>query len=253
MKTKKNVLILLVTFILASCAPAKTSLPSTKPPVPSVTSTIAVPSATSSPTKIPVTPTETKPGNVDFLAHSENVFPLTENKRGFFKFIGTMDLGNPIYEMFTAPDGITRIYVSFIITDGNVEFLVPAYWVHRECSYLSTTLLPNGDPTANTDYYPSDERIKHSTEWSLEFLEPKGQPKVEVTLILDSGLNPDALTPMFGYLNPFPPLWEKTNWDEAVRKFVQTGNPNDLPKINGFPILPAVSIRNTGSVPFWDE
>jgi len=253
MKIKNIITVLLVAIILASCALATTPILSTKPSTPPVTFTIPVPSATPSPTRILVTATETKPSNADFLAHSENVFPLAENKRGFFKFIGTMDLGNPIYEKFTAPDGITRIYVSFLITSGNVEFLVPAWWFHRSIDYFSLTWTPTGNPDDDAEYIPSDKFIKNMTEQILVGQMPEGQSSVKVTLILDSGLNPDALTPMFGYINPFPLLWEKTDWDESVRKFVQTGDPNDLPKINGFPVLPVVSIRNIGSAPFWDE
>ena len=253
MKIKNIITVLLVSIVLASCAPATTPILSTKPPVLSVTPAVPVPSTTPLPTQILATPTETKPSNADFLAHSENVFPLAENKRGFFKFIGTMDLSKPIYELLTAPDNITRIYASFIIKDGDVDFLVPAYWVHRDMTYLSTTWLPNGNPDSEIDYYPRDEIIKHDVEWSVEDIVAQGQPNVEVTVILDSGMNPDALSPMFGYINLFAPLWKKTNWDEKVRKFILTGDPNDLPQINGLPVLPAVSIRVQGSAQFWDE
>ncbi|MCE9646803.1 MAG: hypothetical protein K8S20_12455 [Chloroflexi bacterium] len=253
MKTKNIVAILLGILIFSACSSTTTVVSPTKPSAPLVTITISSPSSTLSPTKIIITPTETKPSNADFLAHSENDFPLSENKRGFFKFIGTMDLSKPIYEVLTAPDNITRIYASFIIKDGDVDFLVPAYWAHRDITYLSTTWLPNGNPNSEIDYYPREEIIKHDVEWSVEDVVVQGQPNVEVTVILDSGMNPDALSPMFGYINLFAPLWKKTNWDEKVRKFILTGDPHDLPQINGLPVLPAVSIRVQGSAPFWDE
>lgn len=241
MKIKHIVTALFVIIILASCAPAATSIFPPKTSSPPATFTIPAPSPTSAPTQISATPTETQPSNAEFLATTENVFPLVENETeinetGLVEFFGIIDFSQINYNKYIAPDGKTEIWASFTLEDGGVQFLVPTFWVAPGVMYHSLSWTTN-----SIDGYPSDKYLKNSMEQILSSLEIADK-KVRVKLLLDPGLKNNTIA-RFGYADPFPQLWTNTNWDEAVRKFMETGDPNDLPKIDGFPLLPAVSIR----------
>jgi hypothetical protein len=237
MKIKIISAVYLVGFILASCAQT-TPISPTKPPAPSVTSTIPAPSLTPSPTKILATPTETKPNNADFLARTENSFPLVVNpENGFASFTGMMDFSRPDFTVQTTPDGKTTIHISYPLDEGQVSFIVPALWNGEDSFYFPLTLFAN----ASDGYAPGDQFIQKMNAKHLENLNVTGK-KAKVKITLDTG-SKGGTTTLLGYNEPFLRLWEASDWDEDVQKFIETGDWTLLPKINGKPVLPAVRIE----------
>ena len=223
MKTKTLVTVLLVTIVLISCAPATTSVPPTETAVPTVTFT--VPARTSTPTQIPPTPTETKPSNADFLAASENSFPLKEVD-GLAEYICTADFSNIIYTKYESP-GETQILSWVLCEDGGKTFLVPTHYVNHDIAYWPMALAGS---TSNdgSDIIFDEAGIKGKMNRILAALNVTGK-KAKVKLLI--GKNSGSI---LRFADLFPRLYAATNWDEATQKFMLSGNPDDLPSVPGF-------------------
>lgn len=237
---------------MASCAPAVRSVLPTQSPTVAVEllSPTSIPTSSPSPTLPPteaptqaptVIPTKEDTTANDYLAKTENSFPLQE-VQGLAEFTCTADLTNIDYRVIIASDGSTQISTIFNCEDGGYEFVVPGYLTIKDKSYtpfgLNSTQSNDG-----RDIQWFGNAMQTHIEKILDVLKAKGK-KVKVNILV--GANSGSI---LRYADPYPQIFAGTGWDESVTKFMQTGNPNDLPSVPGLSgrFLPAVRITITNS------
>ena len=234
MKTKTLITILLVAIVLMSCAPAATSVPPTETAVPTVTFTVPAPT----PTKIPATPTEAGLSIEDYLAKSENIFPMLE-VNGLAEFTCLGDFDNIIYKHYTTPDG-TTVKAWVTCEDGGVQFLIPIFLENDVMQYITLSIrviIKKNDPVKSE---ASDAAVKKRIANILKTLGLTGKTKIIVLIGRNSG---SILT----FDDPFPSIFAATGWDKTIQEFILTGDPNKLPSIDGLPGKALFGVRIKGS------
>lgn len=243
MKTKNIVAVLLITFTLVSCVPAAVPVLPTQSSA--LATTLTAPDPTNTPTNIPVTPTASPtPEDTtakDYLAKTENVFPLQEVE-GLAEFTCTADFGNIDYKVYTAEDGATRVYATIPCPDGGIDFIIPGLFTNKD-----TSLTPLGMNATATDDGRDYNWFGNAPETTinqiLDILKVKGM-QVKIRILV--GTNTGSI---LKFADPFPQVFAGTQWDEGIKKFMQTGNPKDLPNLPakaGY-FLPTVRIYITDS------
>ena len=234
MKTKTFITVLLVAIVLVSCVPATTSVPPTETAVPTVTFT--VPTPTKTPTQVPATPTEAGLGKEDYLAKSENVFPIPEVE-GLAEFTCLGDFDNIIYQHHTLPDE-TIVKAWLPCEDGGVQFLVPLFIENKLMDYVVISMRPNIKRPDKIDWN-DDVAVRVRIEKILASLGLTGKAKVKILI----GKNSESILGNVG--DPFPAIFAATGWDKTIQEFILTGDPNKLPSIDGLPgkVLYGVRIK----------
>jgi hypothetical protein len=223
-----------------------TAIPPTATAIPPITATMPVPSETPIPTIIPVTPTSEAAQIAEYLAKSENKFPILATE-GLGEFFGTMDFGNIIYIHEESPaggDGEIRSYA--VITDAGVNFLAPEWLMGLEYTYQPLSSIFQQKP-ADFELIMADIAVKVETEKMIALLKMTGKSS-RVRLLI--GDNPGSV--FKGPVVPYADIFATSKWDEATLEFMQTGNYKLLPikTINGTTgyLLPAIRISVADSV-----
>ena len=236
MKTKTHITVLLVAILLISCAPAATSVSPTETAVPTVT--VTVPAPTKTPTQVPATPTEAGLSKDDYLAKSENIFPMLEVD-GLAEFSCLGDFDNIIYQHHTLPDE-TIVKAWLPCEDGGVQFLIPLFLENKLMSYVVISMRPNVK-RPNKITWHSDEAVRRGIKGVLDALGLTGKAKVKVLI----GENSKSVLGEVG--DPFPAIFAATGWDKTIQEFILTGDPNKLPSVDGLPGRVLYGVRIKGS------
>ena len=240
-KVKVAILCILMVALFAACsspAIATETVVNSTPTTVSAPATLE-PTATREPTKVPtatLAPTQENTAYKDYLAKTENTYPMPEVE-GLASFICTADFSNVDYVRHTAADGETTILASIDCEDGGVKFTFPADLFLHDIVYIPLSLAAS-QTNDGTDWWFGDGVPQKILEQGLTILKVEGK-KAKVRILL--GTNSGSI---LKYADPFPRIFDQTNWDEAVTKFMRTGNPADLPSIAGIKgkFLPAIRV-----------
>lgn len=217
---KKSALFILLVFLLVSC---QLSPKTESPAISAETSIIAkfteTPTITPSATPLPPTSTAT---NLPYTSNA-NTFPLKITE-GTFDFVCLADFDNmyPKHYKITT-NAIVKYWVS--CEDGGVEFLLPLFLEDNKMIY---PLMANAPSSKMGKIYEfSDASVKKMMENMSDILKLNG--KTNITVV---GGNNSSM--IIRIEDPFPAIFQATDWDEKMLEFAQTGNPSVLPEIPGF-------------------
>lgn len=242
-RLKKFTLFIICSWSLAGCmsTPA-TAISPTNTAMPPITATKPTPSETPIPTAIPVTPTSESAQIAEYLAATENSFPI-QLFDGLGEFFGNLDFRNIIYINEKSPDG-GKIGSYCIIRDGGVNFIAPSYLETDKFAYITFSMTLH---EKRTDFQASDSLIKVMTEDMIRLLNLTGKSS-RVRLLI--GDNPASV--FKGTVVPYADIFASSDWDEATLEFMQTGKYKLLPikTVNGITgyFLPAIRISVADSV-----